>query len=103
MERLGGGHELAVPLDPVLVAEAGAANADAAQVDREDVVEARRGRDSRRVTPVVSASIPCAWIDRYPPAWSARYATRATSSQTTYDAWWAMPCASVSAKRTRMS
>ncbi len=43
MERLGGGHELAVSLDPVLVAEAGAANPDAAQVDREDVVEAGGG------------------------------------------------------------
>ena len=35
--------ELAVPLDPVLVAEAGAADADAAQVDREDVVEGGGG------------------------------------------------------------
>ena len=39
VERLGGRDELAVPLDPVLVAEARAANVDAAQVDREDVVE----------------------------------------------------------------
>ena len=52
MERLGGRHELAVPLDPVLVAEAGAANVDAAQVDREDVVEGGGGAvvdaDARR-------------------------------------------------------
>src|SRR5262245_19193895 len=40
---------------------------------------------------------------RYPPANASRYATRATSNQTTNDAWWAIPCASVSAKRTRTS
>ncbi len=28
---------------------------------------------------------------------------RASSSHTTYSAWWAMPCASVSANRTRTS
>ena len=64
VQRLGRRDQLAVPLDPVLVAEAGAANVDAAQVDREDVVERGRRRGSRRVTPIVSASIPCAWIDR---------------------------------------
>ena len=45
--------------------------------------------------------MPWSRIAWYPPAYAARYATRASSSQTTYDAWWAIACASVSAKRTR--
>ena len=36
-------HELSCPLDPVLVAEPRSAHVDAAEVDREDVVEERRG------------------------------------------------------------
>ena len=43
VERLGGRDELAVSLDPVLVAEARSADVDAAEVDREDVVEDGRG------------------------------------------------------------
>ena len=70
VERLGGRHELAVPLDPVLVAEACSADVDAPQVDREDVVEDGRGPvvdpdsgrqrlDSLRLDRAIAAGVIC--------------------------------------------
>ena len=89
--------------DAVLVAEARAAHVDAARLDREAVVE-------RRGAVVAHVHLGRQRLDaarRGSPGsrrrTRSRYSTRATSSQTRNEAWCAIPCASVSAKRTLIS